>query len=61
MNYGKFQIPNYKSQTNPKSQSPMTETILLGILDFGHSCLPAGRGICLWFGAWNLVLSSRAQ
>jgi hypothetical protein len=25
-------------------------------LNFGHSCLPAGRGAYLLFGAWNLVL-----
>jgi len=49
MNYAKFQIPNYKSQTNPKSQSPMTETILFGILDFGHWNLFVVW--CLEFGA----------
>jgi hypothetical protein len=33
----------------------MTKTILFEILDFGHSCLPAGRGIYLVFDVWNLV------
>jgi len=31
----KIQIPNSKLQTNSKPQSPMTETILFGILVIG--------------------------
>jgi hypothetical protein len=29
---------------------------LFMVLNFGHSCLPAGRGAYLVFDAWNLVL-----
>jgi hypothetical protein len=49
MNDAKFQIPNYKFQTNPKSQLPMTERILFGILDFEHWNLFVAW--CLEFGA----------
>jgi hypothetical protein len=34
----------------------MTKPVLFGILNFGYSCLPAGRGICLVIGACHLVL-----
>jgi hypothetical protein len=34
----------------------MTKTISFQISNFGYSCLPAGRGIYLLFGAWDLVL-----
>ena len=34
----------------------MTETGYFKVLNFGHSCLPAGRGAYLGFGAWILVL-----
>jgi hypothetical protein len=43
----KYQITNSKSQINSKFQFQMTKKILLRIWVIG---------ICLGFGAWNLVL-----
>jgi hypothetical protein len=47
MNDPKFQMTNPKLQTNSKSQSTMTETILFGILFIG---------VYLGFGVWDFVL-----
>jgi len=50
----KFQIPNHKSQINPRLQFQMTETVLFL---FGIWTI----GIYLLFGACNLVLLLRSQ
>jgi len=43
----KFQIPNYKFQTNSKSQIPNSKRFGFWSLEFEY---------CLLFGAWDLVL-----
>ena len=51
----KFQITNPKSQINSKSQIPMTETCMFGILDIGILKL-------IWnlvLGIWNFKLYSK--
>jgi hypothetical protein len=54
MEAGKFQIPNYKFQINPKSQSPMTK-------EFGLKFCIWNIEIYLLFGACDLVLDDSLQ
>jgi len=55
--YDRFKNSNPKSQTPNKFQTPITNDRNDFVWNFGHSCLPAGRGAYLEFGACDLVLN----